>query len=193
MKSAAGPYEFFHWKSSCGRLVVRTTWVKGIRHAVLSDDDADKHTPPSKKEREKKRRAHRGANENAAAVTAETATAVITTTITEDNGGPSNFAAKADDDYVERVLRWLHKPAGSMLETCRKPMSGGDNGSCCYSRRPALVNTCSIPDNKPERQQVVMINKRPTMMTRSANNIAAGNCTKNRHKTELHVHMPSVC
>jgi len=185
MKSPADPYEFFRWKSSCGRLVVRTTWVKGVRHAILSDDDDDdvnKRTPPPKKERHA-RRPHRSNSENDAVAAKETA---------DDDRLPSNVAA-ADDDYVERVLRWLHKPAGAMLETCRKPMSAPSAGhGACSSRRPALVKTCSIPGNKSERQQVVGIAERP-MTTRSVVASAAGNCTKNRHKIELHVHMPSVC
>jgi len=140
--------------------------------------------PPPKKERQS-RRAQRNNNENAVITAATAGTA-------DDNSPPSNVAATvADDNYMERVLRWLHKPAGPMLETCQKPMSAPLGNSRVYcSRRPALVKTCSIPGNKSERQQMDEIVKRPTM-TRSDTTIS--NCTKNRHKMELHVHMPSMC
>lgn len=183
MKSAADPCEFFRWKSACGRLVVRTKWVKGVRHVILSDDDDDDGGGGGGKE--KRQRLQRpGTNKTAANRPAsgahdakENRVQTTATAACNDNDG--------DDNYVERVLQWLQKPSG-MLETCRKPMSAPENCMTSVYRRPALVKTCSIPEHKyvDGRTQVEIV-KRPTKST--------CNPMKNHQKTELHVHMPSMC
>jgi hypothetical protein len=171
MKTAdADPYEFFRWKSSCGRLVVRTTWVSGVRHVLLSDDDKS----PEKEKRLQLRR-------RAALVDRGTQSS---RTVDDHDDEDTERSCNEDDNYVERVLQWLQKPSVE-LDARRKPMSapGSDIRGC---RRPALVKTCSIPERHSQRsehrQAIVIHDERPTM--RSG--------VKGRHKTELHVHMPSV-
>lgn len=146
---------------------------------VLSDDDDD-DDKWSRTEMEKlPRRLHRknAIDEAAAVVNDRPPLSPVDTNCTESS----------DDDYVERVLRWLHKPS-DMLDARRKPMSAPSviNDAASY-RRPALVKTCLILENKFDDQQVVEIatDDRPVKSNR--------NRTKNHHKTELHVHMPSVC
>jgi len=178
MKSAVDPYEYFRWKSSCGRLVVRTTWVKGVRHAILSDDDAEEIKTPEK-ERRQRLQAHNNGK--------RTSTNRVTPVVAAENAQPPYD----DNDYVERVLQWLHKPAGT-VQTRQLPMSAPGYCStvavvsnCSVTRRPALIKTCSIPENEFGDQQVAEIfKKKPTKLTR--------NCVKSHHKIELHVHMPVV-
>lgn len=186
MKNAADPYEFFRWKSSCGRLVVRTTWVKGVRHVVLSDDDDD--YPPEKEKRQPRRKGCDNVCKTPATPNRRPPLSEI-----DENHEPSSSVAWSsyshnsvgDESYVERVLQWLQKPTG-MLETRRKPMSAPGHGV----RRPALVKTCSIPENRFADQQVVEVDrKRPMKSTR---NCSAKSSAHNQ-KTELHVHMPSMC
>lgn len=202
------PYEFFRWKSSCGRLVVRTTWVRGVRHVILSDDDdgGDGHhrrrrSPPAKDIRQR----HRGKNltDTTASVPSHTDGNVRTTICGTGRYVTNASAAAANDDddyYVERVLRWLQKPSVE-LETSRKPMSapgrdvavvGGSN------RRPVLIKTCSIPENnsgdpngraRVAAVDVILPQEPPTRSTV----VVAGDRGKNRQKTELHVHIPSTC
>jgi len=172
MKTAdADPYEFFRWKSSCGRLVVRTTWVSGVRHVLLSDDDK---SPEKEKRLQLRRRAtHVDHGTQSSRIVDD-----------HDDEDCSQHNCNDDENYVERVLQWLQKPSVE-LDTCRKPMSapGIDTRGC---RRPALVKTCSIPERhsprSEHRQAIVIHYERPTTRT----------CVKSRHKTELHVHMPSV-
>jgi len=170
--SDADPYEFFRWKSSCGRLVVRTTWVSGVRHVLLSDDDKS----PEKEKRLQLRR-------RATHVDRGTQSSRIVDDY-DDEGSEHN--CNDDENYVERVLQWLQKPSVE-LDACRKPMSAPGNDARSY-RRPALVKTCSIPERhsprSEHRQAIVIHNEKPTTTTRSG--------IKSRHKTELHVHMPSV-
>lgn len=107
------------------------------------------------------------------------------TTARSENIHPTVF--DYDDDYMERVLRWLHKPSG-MLQTRQIPVSAPDRGNDHGSaRRPALVKTCSIPANckfSGGLQATEVAGKRPATFTRQFR--------KNRHKIELHVHMPSM-
>lgn len=191
MKGAAAaaadprPYEFFRWKSSRGRLAVRTTWVKGVRHVILSDDEVtDERPPPSEKEK-RPRLQHKnggGSSSNRPPLS------VVDANGKNDNNNNNND--DDDDSYVERVLQWLHKPSGGVLETCQKPMSApGNGGGGGGFRRPALIKTFSIPENKSAHQQVAGATRRPTTCGKSS----SGGCTKNRQKTELHVHMPSTC
>lgn len=201
-------YEFFRWKSSCGRLVVRTTWVRGVRHVVLSDDDdgSDGHhrrrrSPPEKDIRQR----YRGKNlaDTTASVPLHIKGNVRTTMCGTElyNTNAPKAAANDDDDdyYVERVLRWLQKPSVE-LETSRKLMSAPGRDVAvvgCGNRRPALIKTCSIPDNNrgPNSRarvtavDVILQQELPTRSTA----IMVGDRSKNRHKTELHVHIPSTC
>lgn len=184
MKSDADPYEFFRWKSSCGRLVVRTTWVKGVRHVVLSDEDDE-----DKEKRQPRKSCNHAGDSSRKTTPAPTSRPPLGEI--DENHEPSSWCnyshngggGGGDESYVERVLQWLQKPTG-MLETRRKPMSAPGHGI----RRPALVKTCSIPENKFADQQVVEADcKRPPKSTRNY-------CAKSHNqKTELHVHMPSVC
>jgi len=175
MKTAdtTNPYEFFRWKSSCGRLVVRTTWVSGVRHVLLSDDD--KSSEKEKRLQLRRRTVH-----------VDRGTQSPRTVDDHDDEDSEHNYSKDDDNYVERVLQWLQKPSVE-LDARRKPMSApGDDARGC--RRPALVKTCSIPERhsprSEHRQAIVIHDDRPMTTMRSA--------VKCRHKTELHVHMPSV-
>lgn len=171
--AAADPYEFFRWKSSCGRLVVRTTWVSGVRHVLLSDDD--KSHEKEIRLQTRRRTAH--------VVDRGTQSSRI---VDDHDDEDSEHNCNDDDNYVERVLQWLQKPSVE-LDARRKPMSapGSDARGC---RRPALVKTCSIPERHSPRsehwQAIAVHDERPMTTTRSG--------IKSRHKTELHVHMPSV-
>lgn len=171
MKTAdTDPYEFFRWKSSCGRLVVRTTWVSGVRHALLSDDDKSLEKEKRLQLRRRVALVDRGTQSSK--------------TVDDHDDEDAERSSNDDDNYVERVLQWLQKPSVE-LDTRRKPMSapGSDARGC---RRPALVKTCSIPERHSQRsehrQAIVIHDERPTTRSR----------VKSRHKTELHVHMPSV-
>lgn len=174
MKTAdANPYEFFRWKSSCGRLVVRTTWVSGVRHVLLSDDDKS----PEKEKRLQLRR-------RATHVDRGTQSSRI---VDDHKDEDSEHNYNDDENYVERVLKWLQKPSVE-LDARRKPMSasGSDTRGC---RRPVLVKTFSIPERysprSEHRQAMVIHDERPTATTTITG-------VKSGHKTELHVHMPSV-
>lgn len=207
MKSAGDPYECFRWKSSCGRLVVRTAWVKGVRHVILSDEDSrDKHRDqdstsagPEKEKRDSK----------FLAKPAPFTGSDIPPSLTCGGGGE-------DDCYAERVLRWLQKPTET---TCRKLMSAPPDGNHRHpqpdlqlpvryqqldvhrsdARRPALIKTCSIPENSRRlldgdvRRPVKNVTevKRPTKSITHQNR--KGNTKNHNFKTELHVHLPSMC
>jgi len=167
------PYEFFRWKSSCGRLVVRTTWVSGVRHVLLSDDD--KSSEKEKRLQLRRRTAHVDRGTQSSRI------------VDDHENEDSEHNCNDDDNYVERVLQWLQKPSVE-LDARRKPMSAPGSDAHGY-RRPALVKTCSIPERHSprieNRQSIVIHDDRPmTTTTRSG--------VKCRHKTELHVHMPSV-
>lgn len=194
--AAAGPYELYRWKSSRGRLVVRTAWVKGVRHVVLSDDDGyDKRQTPSSSSSSSARQ--KNANGTAAAAANRPPLSAVRA---NGNSGPATTASdnNGDNYYVDRVLRWLQKPSATPLETQRKSVSApgnGDGGGGTRGRRPALVKTCSIPEHSGTfdgDQQVVEIAERLTKST-GKNNNNNNNCTQNRHKIELHVHIPSAC
>ncbi|XP_025408057.1 uncharacterized protein LOC112681912 [Sipha flava] len=180
--AADRPYESCRWKSSRGRLAVRTTWVKGVRHVIMSDDDdvTDERPPPEKEKRSRLQ------HKNSGGSTSNAKTNRSPLTVVNANGNNNN----GNDDngsYVDRVLRWLHKPSGGVLETCQKPMSAPGNGGGGV-RRPALIKTFSIPENKFVHQQVAEVTGRPSTTKSSG----ASNA-KNHRKTELHVHMPSTC
>lgn len=175
MKTAdTNPYEFFRWKSSCGRLVVRTTWVSGVRHVLLSDDD--KSSEKEKRLQLRQRTAH---------VDHATQSSRI---VDDHDDGDSEPNCNDDDNYVERVLQWLQKPSAE-LDARRKPMSAPGSDARGY-RRPALIKTCSIPERhsprSEHRQAIVIHDDRPMTTTTTRSGV------KCRHKTELHVHMPSV-
>lgn len=191
MKSSAAdsPYEFFHWKSSCGRLAVRTTWVRGIRHIVLSDDDDDDYdvfgraVPGTVNNKERRQRPRDG----------RTAGNGREPTNADRSVRPTTTSAGVDGDYVERVLRWLHRPSGVVFASdfsYQIPMSAPDHHRAL--RRPALVKTCSIPGCKSGDRQATDVGteiggERSTKFTRRSHR------KKNADKTELHVHMPSMC
>lgn len=190
MGAATGSYELFRWKSSRGRLVVRTTWVKGVRHVILSDDDEKEKRQSSSSSSVREKNANRTAvstNRQPLRVVSVNENCVQHPT-TCDNNGDDNY-------YVERVLQWLQKPSTMLLETQRKSVSAPGNscnGNADRSRRPALVKTCSIPETNNKfdgEQQVVEIAKSSTKSTRRNNS----NWPQNHHKIELHVHIPSTC
>lgn len=193
MKSDVDPYEFIRWKSSRGRLVVRTTWVKGVRHVVLDDDDdEDKTSRTLQRHHHHNNRLH---DKNAATKTNHyhhCASSVDKNSPVRD-GDDDDENANDDDNYVERVLQWLQTPA-AVLKTCRKPMSApGNHGTAYCPRRPALVKTCSIPDND-KRSEHAMHQVHRTDKRNVKTSISACRLTDiNHQKTELHVHMPSVC
>lgn len=184
---------------------MRTTWVKGVRHVVLSDDDDDhrdndcshKSDQKTSSTRDLQWQRHRKKNGAVAVCNNRPSTVAIDGKAAnhrdsdqddhDQDHDNQDYDEDDDDNYVERVLQWLQKPAAVVSDTCRKPKTAPENGGVCC-RRPALVKTCSIPENDKfeHRQAVKNINKRPMMSP------SARNSVKN-HKTELHVHMPSVC
>lgn len=207
MKSAGDPYECFRWKSSCGRLSVRTAWVKGVRHVILSDEDLRNdnhrnHVPASGPEKEKRDTKF---------------SAKPASFIGGDDVPPPLTFGGEDDCYAERVMRWLQKPTETI---CRKPMSAPPDDNLhrqsepdlqlavryqeldkhrSGARRPALIKTYSIPENS--RRSLDGDVRRPvknvTDDKRSMKSVTqrSRNSNKKNHnfKTELHVHLPSMC
>lgn len=162
--------------------------MRGIRHVVLSDDDDDNYdvfgrVVPAANNKERRQRTRDG----------RTAGNTREPTIADRNVRPTTTSAGEDGDYVERVLRWLHRPTGVVYVpdfSYQIPMSASGHNRA--PRRPALIKTCSIPECKSSDRQaagagVEIGGERPTKFTRRSRR------KKNADKTELHVHMPSVC
>ncbi|XP_050525864.1 uncharacterized protein LOC126896812 [Daktulosphaira vitifoliae] len=155
----ADSYEFIRWKSSRGRLVVQTTWVKGVRHVIFSDEDDQFN----KKENRHLYRSVKTKRTSSVANTNENDHEY------ENNDSSSN--------YVNRILQWLQTPR--MIDSCQKPMTASNTSK----RHPALIKTCSIPENKVDDHQVVKVKKKARNLNRNF---------PKHFKTELHVHMPSI-